>query len=338
MSTQYQNKKAKRNPDGTWEHFSRSKVTDLREFMGFDKLVKLCIIEPNRTQYYAKENPFMSTVKREKKRAELQFRDSALQCTCFLTGGRISEVLMLHANNFHIEEEQQRIIVNDMPLLKRYTVVREVLGSFKEIPPKEELVKLPSHLEVRFNRKEMQFDLIKKRTTPEIKVRKPFPIPLWEKPLVDVLLDRIQWAQQNQTVNQRHPWLFPSGRNQSSMGGSSGIQKWVSQVFEIESRQWMSPVHAYTRARMLGERVGLSDGQDMWNHRWRSERASFLGECYEFDDNMLDYYFGWEPVSQRTRMSRRYSRTGLRSVWRRMKELKSSVSFLYEPLDRTYGT
>ena len=323
MSTQYQNKKAKRNPDGTWEHFSRSKVTDLEEFMGFEKLIKLCVIEPNRTQYYGKENPFMSKAKREEKRAELQFRDSALQCACFLTGGRINEVLMLHANNFQIEEERERIIVINMPLLKKFKFVKKVIESFREVPTRDDIVKLPPNHEVRFNNELLQFDIINTVTTPEIKKRKKFPIPLWEKPLVDVLLKRIQWARENQKAQHKRAWLFPSDRKQTSVGESPGVRKWITEVFKADSRQWMSPVHAYTRARMLGERVDIDqDGNEMWNHRWRSERASFLAEHYEFDDGMLDYFFGWEQVSQNTRMSRRYSLTGLRSVWRRMREGK----------------
>jgi len=50
-------------------------------------------------------------------------RDKALIATAFETGGRIQEVLMLKKENFTVLED--RIVVKDMPVVKRYEKVGE---------------------------------------------------------------------------------------------------------------------------------------------------------------------------------------------------------------------
>ena len=104
--------------------YKRVSVDDLRGFCGWsfvDRLLEECLATP----YYEKPHGlFINTLKkkyedtdtpvtqiykeeeklRTKLRAELQLRDQHIGATAMATGGRISEILMLHANNFTLQK------------------------------------------------------------------------------------------------------------------------------------------------------------------------------------------------------------------------------------------
>lgn len=86
---------------------------DVQEFCGWPKLLGL-VAECDKTTY------------RVDQRDHLRERDKALVATLFETGGRVSEVLMLRKQNFHIQKD--RVLVKGMRVLKRYRKV----GEYKE--------------------------------------------------------------------------------------------------------------------------------------------------------------------------------------------------------------
>lgn len=152
--------------------------------------------------------------------------------------------------------------------------------------------------------------------------RKNFPIPLWEKPLVDILQLRLDWANRQEG---EYKWLFPT-RHVPTRKESVGIQKWIEEEFGLEKRAWLSNQRAYQIIRRLGQRIHRSETEHCWNHWWRIMRASQLGSEYEFETQHLNAFFGWTGgLVGRRSMAMRYSRVGSRRVWKRMLEGKGEV-------------
>ncbi len=309
----YQTKLTKRK-DGTWENYKRATLDDVEDFVGWEIILRL-LLAALRTIYYRRSTPNIPDHAREELRYGLQFRDISLEVIAMLTGGRISETLMLHAGNF--TEQSNRIVVRNMPLLKRYTVHREEIA--RSLSPPDELE--PGH-QYRWDKDEKSFIIERVYTTPRIVKRRNFPIPKWERPLVDILQLRIAWANQQEG---EYKWLFPTPKLPVRVE-SPGVQKWIEDEFGLEVRAWISPQRAYQVVRRLGERVKLRETAHIWNHWWRIMRASQLGVDYEFEDAHLNAFFGWTGgLIARSSMAGRYSRTGIRRIWRRMSEGKEEV-------------
>jgi len=138
-------------------------------------------------------------------------------------------------------------------------------------------------------------------TAAEVTERKNFPIPLWKKPRTDILLKRIRWARreaergENTELGERrggNEWLFPTTYN-TTRKEPLGVQRWIEEKFKLKRRAWLSNQRAYQIVRMLGERVGEAHSEHIWNHWWRSQRASQQDEEYEFEDTHLNTFFGW---------------------------------------------
>jgi len=186
----YESRTCWKGPDGSWKpesggHYERAQVKDLKEFIGWDSLKNL-VDESLKTPYYSKPHPFLSPEYREAKRREICQTDKAIQATAFLTGARISEVLMAHADNFAVEGEF--LICKDLPVLKRF---RKIASSVEYLDKPESGETVPK--EYTWSKTYESFVKIKWVTEPKIELRGEFPIPLWE-PFTDTLTERIREA------------------------------------------------------------------------------------------------------------------------------------------------
>ena len=101
----YQSTSNRKNFDGSWEDYDKTSVTDV-PFMGREVMVGLLAVGLE-TPYYNKKHPFMDLETRMRLRRELCFRDTSLVAAAMLTGGRINEVLMLHADNFDLNPSDE---------------------------------------------------------------------------------------------------------------------------------------------------------------------------------------------------------------------------------------
>ena len=300
-----------RNPDGTWVDYWRRSVEDIPEFIGWEFMLGL-LEEARRTLYYPNVSP-IATIENNRfaLRREKQLRDEALVATAFCTGGRISEVLMLTADNFKVQEidDETRILVDGMPLLKRYDKTEEVL-EIQDERPEGDLGRLYN-----YSRKRDAFVRVKWITESKIAERLSIPIPLWE-PLAPVLLDRIKWAKENADPDKfgGYPWLFPSSRKPKRME-DPGVQLWIEEKFGLKTRAWYSPQRAYQIVRRLGKRLDTH----IWNHWMRSQRASQLVRNYEFREHELNRYFGWVSTrAGKVSMAAKYARVGVSDLWDKM--------------------
>lgn len=300
-----------RNPDGTWQDYWRMSVEEIPEFIGWEFMQGL-LKEARRTLYYPNINPIGGIENRRfALRREKQLRDVALLATAFCTGGRISEVLMLTADNFNVQERdgETRILVEGMPLLKRYDKTEEILD-IKDEKPEGALGRL-----YHYSRKRDAFVRVKWITESKIAERLTIPIPLWE-PLAPALLDRIKWAKENADPDKfgGYPWLFPSSRKPKRIE-DPGIQLWIEERFGLEARAWYSPQRAYQIVRRLGN---IFDTH-IWNHWFRSQKASQLVRDYEFREHELNRYFGWVSTrAGKVSMASKYARVGVSDLWDKM--------------------
>lgn len=116
------------------DEYTRFQVGDLPEFCGWNTLFKL-INECDNTDYYAETKLLRGKLAQlprwqiEKLRRRLILRDKALVATAFETGGRILEVLGLRKSMFTIQSD--RIIIRDMPVVKRFKKEREVISRWE---------------------------------------------------------------------------------------------------------------------------------------------------------------------------------------------------------------
>jgi hypothetical protein len=117
-------------------------------------------------------------------------------------------------------------------------------------------------------------------------------------------------------------WLFPTSKR-TKRKESPGIQLWIEEEFSLEARAWISPERAYQKMRAIGERVDAKDklGHHIYDHWFRSQRASQLSSEYEFSEPHLNRFFGWSGgwTTQRQSMASRYARTGFTDLWDRMR-------------------
>jgi hypothetical protein len=169
------------------------------------------------------------------------------------TGGRASEALNLHTENFGVDKRKKLIVVRNMKLLKRF-------------------------------RKSGQDPETKKWITEKIEaVRKPFPIPLKE-PLSKELIEFLKATPDG--------LLFPSPYK----NGKSLTRFWAYKLIRKINDELPRPLF-----RELGLDVPFKDGKGkvisdcihLWNHWFRSQRASQLAFEYDFKEADLMEWFGW---------------------------------------------
>ena len=277
------------------EYKRKSVSREKQPFKGWKFFIDL-INECNKTPYYAKG--CIGEAKGEtiaEMRARLIRRDKALIATAFLAGGRVSETLMLRRKNFKLEDK--RIIVEGMPLLKRYVKIGE---------DKEVLKEKPTDARSKFFHYDAVKDEWRKRryvTTPELQIRQPFPIPLYE-PLTPYL---VSWLEETKD------FLFPTEHNipryrvgkdgkpipiLETNKGVEALIKTPAKTDEVgglgvNRRMWIHPVRAYQIVRGVGERLNTH----IWDHWFRAQRASQLAEEYEFTTDHLNRFFGWVGVT-----------------------------------------
>jgi hypothetical protein len=303
LGNRYQLRTCEKAPDGKWIHYERQRVEQIKEFVGWDTLFLLAL-EAEKTLYYHQPHPFLSATYREEKRREICRTDKALQAAAFLTGSRISETLMAHAGNFDVEGDF--LICKELPVLKRFTKTASKIH-YLDKPESGEII--PKNYT--WSKPYGAFVKIEWVTEPKIQLREEFPIPLWE-PFVDILQERIREAKPGPGG---YRWLFPSPM-QPEREESKGIQKWILERFGLEARAWLSPERSYQKLRLIGERLGIH----VYDHWYRSMRASMLAKTYRFDERLLSRFFSWAGgwVTSHPSMAARYARTGLEDLTERM--------------------
>lgn len=308
--TLYENTTNEKTAAGRWVDYQRKTLEDIEEFCGWVFLGTL-IDEALNTEYYANPHPFLSDEYRKTQREYLCSFDQALEVAAFKIGGRISEVLMLHADN--IKDEGDFLRITGMPVLKRLKKTRTIIDTLKEIPPDGVVPKgykyahsLGTFIKIRWD------------TDPVIGVREDFPIPRWE-PFTDILLD---WVDQAELGAGGFRWLFPTSYEVTRIE-KPGIQKWINEKFNLETRAWISPERAYQKVRTIGERLE----HHIWDHWFRSMRASQLARDYEFREPDLNRFFGWAGgwVTQQKSMASRYAKSGYHDLVKLMKDGKDRV-------------
>lgn len=319
MSNLYSERTCIRGEEG-WIYYKRESVITLPGFIGFKTLSQL-MEEALKTNYYSKPHPFLDPAYREQRRREICQMDQALLATSFLLGGRISEVLMAHIENFTFED--QFIVVKGLPTLKR----------FKKTATSTEILDRPESGQIipkGYTWSSTYGAYVKNVWVTEAKLeeREDFCIGLWE-PYVNILLEWIREATKKPPGEGGYKWLFPSPLS-PEREESKGIQGWIKEKFNLESRAWYSPERAYTKVRTIGERLGLH----IYDHWFRSQRASMLSKYYHFDERLLNRYFSWAGswTSSGKSMASHYARTSIDELMEKMAANRKAVEIDYKEI------
>ena len=280
-------------------------------FVGWDKIIKIAEM-CQYTPYYMKAHPFLSEDYRLSERLRLRVRDKLLVAVSFLTGGRISEVLMLRVGNFMVGRDF--LFVHNMPLLKRFTKNLIEVDRLYEIPQDDAL-------DYKWDAKKRAFIKYMIETISNIDRRDPFPIPLFE-PLTDFLVSRLAEIKAEYGEDANHKWLFPTS-SKIVREESPGVEAWLGEL-GLTERAWISPQRCWQIVTNVSERAGITvklgnKNLGIWDHWFRSMRASQLVRDYVFTDRMLDRYFGWKTGREEETMSRRYARTATADMENQMK-------------------
>lgn len=284
-------------------------LLDERGFFGWKNFNQL-IDEASKTPYYMKKHPFLTPEWREEERNRLRIYDRDLMIAALLLGGRISEVLMSHADNF--TKDGDYIRVSNIPLLKR--VERETIQGHV-IPFRQaiELDEIPPGY--KFDSEKQAFIITETIVTSVRKERPVFPIPLWE-PWVEILWNRIEAAEPGPGG---YRWLFPTSATPKRKE-DPGVQLWIEEKFNLDARAWISPERAWQKITSIGERLGVK----IWGHWFRSQRATQLGEEYQFSNRQLNHWVGWEGGSWRSQeQADRYTKTDYRNLKQQMAYYRS---------------
>lgn len=219
-------------------------------------------------------------------------RDRAFFCALFSTGGRVSEVLSLKAENFSIVEDEKLMIVRNMRLVKRYKKLSEYMDA-------------EGH----------------HRWTTELtpKTRKTFPIFLGE-PLAQIFYSYLQ---------NKEGLLFPSPYiidRPLSRFWAYKLVRWLDTTLPpLPPPDPKKPDDPNNLRVKLGinkkfEKEGLliADRIHLWLHWFRSQRASQLVSDYGYELLDLIDYFSWEK--QDTALT--YARKGWRGLASKMKSVR----------------
>lgn len=222
----------------------------------------------------------------------------------FQTGGRVSEVLQLKRGNFEVMPEEGIVKVNKMRLLKRYK-------------------KLDSYVDLE--------GLKRWHTQKLYKTRKIFTIKVNE-PLTPILIEHLNH------VEQPDAYLFPSPNHHTKKFKKTHSEVEPS-LFDVNKQLPYTLQWAYLNIRKvnkkasvnLKQRLGLmtpfmvnmpdrkepikvSDELHLWDHWFRSQKASQLVDDYGFEIIDLLAYFSWEDF----KTAERYAKRGWRGLTEKM--------------------
>jgi len=232
--------------------YQRFSVSELPQFCGWDIVTNL-VNECDSSQYYEKCN-LKTITPSEKNRMQKRLieRDKALVVASFESGGRILEVLGLRKEMFTIESD--RIIIENMPVVKRWKKLREVVSKWAgegEPNPKLKFHFLPQY-----------GGWVKRKfiTKPILDRRNKLEIPLSE-PLTPYLV----------------AWL-------------DNVDDFLFSSYAKNSNPPMTTTRAYQIVRDLGERQGIK----ICPHWFRSMRASQLASEYNWREFELKRFFSWK--------------------------------------------
>ena len=202
---------------------SRRTLEDIKVgFVGWWKIVRLAE-ECMNTPYYVRPSGLFDDDVRLELAQKLRVRDRALVVTAFLTGGRISEVLMLRRGNFRVEEDF--VVVHGMPLLKRYERKKKLVEVSSVVPSEEDL---EEGFVWEWNKEKRVFEKYEVSTTPVLATRNDFPIPRWE-PLCNYLVEYVEACED---------WLFPTCY-QVKRRETVGVERWIREKFGCDARRWL---------------------------------------------------------------------------------------------------
>ena len=210
-----------------------------------------------------------------------------LMAALFGTGGRISEVLGLETWMVDTSLCDRVVVVQQMPLLKRYEKVGDVTKW-----------KCVGHCTKRWKEKPTPGEFATHKiqeyagwVTKPVEDHRSFPIRV-DEPVTPYFTD---WWERRVEAGERV--LFPIKRSA-----------------------------AFVRVRKVGEALDRDipfckiRSPLIYDHWFRSEKACQLAFDYGFDDDDLDLFFGWKErrpgMSERT--SRRYSKLGWIGLARKM--------------------
>jgi len=335
------NRRTKKNGKWTWENFSKRSVEDHREFKGWDFMLQL-LISAMKTPYYSKGSydGMFSDDTLKRMRQELRQRDRDLLVTMFLTGGRVSEVIMLHSGNFELMDD--RIRVRNMPLLKRYKKIKDKVSVIQQVEKPGPGYQFMKWIDT--------MAWVKRTWITEtlVKERQVFPIPMWE-PFTNYLVNLVKKSKRGEGG---YHWLFPSShvRGRKEL---SGVEMWMAdqfglvkrdektkKVIEPYTRPWISETRAYQIVKMVskplvqeGKLTNLST--PAWNHLIRGQRASQCASQYGFFTPHLSRFFGWEGgwTSGRATTAQIYAGLSDEDLWEQMSKYRGRVESSKEKLE-----
>jgi integrase len=236
------------------DEYERFKVGELPKFCGWQTLLQL-VKECENTRYFERSHLFkLSEEEKQRLKSKLISRDKALIATAFETGGRISEVLALKKSNFEVQKD--RIVVRDMPVVKRYEKVGEKIVKWEGEGE-------PDTTKWHWSYKHDSWIRRRFITKPKMDRRNVLEIPRFE-PLCQYIID---WLEQ---LPNDSCWMFPSyGKNPNKP---------------------ITPTRAYQIVTGIGLRCGIV----LCNHWFRSMRASQLAEEYGWREYELIRFFSWQ--------------------------------------------
>jgi integrase len=174
------------------------------------------------------------------------------------SGGRASECLALDKENFSVITKKKYILVQNMRLEKRWMKVKGNDGtSYRQ------------HLEA---------------------IRKPFPI-LLKEPLSQELLDHLE-AVKDGPIGELSPLFKSPYKSHKPLTRDWGY-KLIRRINDELPRPLFNRLGLNTPFRDKVTQEQLSATIHLWQHWFRSQRASQLRSEYDFSEADLMEFFGW---------------------------------------------
>lgn len=288
---------------GYWadHEYARESVVDIPRFCGWPTLVWLVKVAGT-IQYRTDEADY------------LQRRDQALVAALFETGGRVREVLMLRKQNFKIEPN--RILIQDMPLLKRYRKKKSYIERRKELPDN-----CTARL-YEWDKKRKRWWRKRWETEPIFANRQDFTISLAE-PLAYPLLS---W------IKQADKYLFPPRRKSKKTHLEDSRAYTILRGFVL-SRDTEGNVKKRSESietnfnRLVDEGLIPLNKVRLYDHWFRAMRAGQLVKDYKYREFRLKRFFGWEG----SKMAFHYAHMGveeLEEAWVETEEMRKAKAIL----------
>jgi len=245
------------------DEYTRFKVGDLPHFCGWNTLLRL-INNCDETPYYEDAKPIKGTRIGEMKRLakKLRDKDKELVANAFETGGRVLEILGLRKEMFTIKSD--RVIIRDMPVVKRFKKEREVVSIWEgegDPPPELNYHFLPKY-----------GGWVKRRY-----VTRPV---LDRRVVLDIPINELLTPYMTAWVERMSGYIFPS--------------------YAKNGNPPMTSVRAYQILTDLGNRIGLK----ICPHWFRSMRASQLASEYGWREFKLMQFFSWKSIDMATKYAK----------------------------------